>query len=119
MAIVGSLVGIYYLVVAQHRHALVSLRTKLHCALKEAENKMHYSFYLGDCGSVESMFHLERRNKENKEEKKEERKKQKRGREIKTREGAITLFAHNGLELGYIEKKRGHEKYYPKCTPCS
>lgn len=79
MAIVGSLVGIYYLVVAQHRHALVSLRTKLHCARKEAENKMHYSFYLGDCGSVESMFHLERRNKENKEEKKEERKKQKRG----------------------------------------
>lgn len=79
MAIVGSLVGIYYLVVAQHRHALVSLRTKLHCVQKEAENKMHYSFYLGDCGSVESMFHLERRNKENKEEKKEERKKQKRG----------------------------------------
>lgn len=28
---------------------------------------MHYSFYLGDCGLVESMFHLERRNKEKRE----------------------------------------------------
>lgn len=51
---------------------------------------------------VESMFHLERRNKENKEEKKE------RERGIKTRgRASIILFVHNGLELGYIEKKRG------------
>lgn len=51
---------------------------------------------------VESMFHLERRNKENKEEKKE------REGGIKTRgRASIILFVHNGLELGYIEKKRG------------
>lgn len=52
---------------------------------------------------VESMFHLERRNKENKEEKKE-----RKGGGIKTRgRASIILFVHNGLELGYIEKKRG------------